>query len=642
MAENRAHQGPPPRRAGVSFKEVSQIGHVLKRVLAYTLSKNKVKAVVVVCCILFSAFVHIVNSMFLRTLIDDYIIPLTHQAQPDFGPLAWRLVRLAVLFACGIIATYAYQRLMMYITQDTMLSLRKEVFAKMESLPIGYFDTHAHGDIMSVYTNDIDTLRQMVNQTIPQLLNSSVTIILAFISMLILNIPLTILTLVMVFIMIMMAGKLGGLSSKYFTKQQMALGKVNGYIEEMMGGQKVVKVFCHEEKAVEEFSEINEDLRASASRANKLASMLMPLNANVAYISYVLCAVLGSVVAISGFTSLTLGSLVSFLTLNRNFTMPVTQISMQLSAVVMAQAGAQRVFALLDETPEDDDGKVTLVYANEAEDGTLTEAAERTGVWAWKVPAENGGEPSYVKVRGGVRFEGVDFSYVPEKQILYDINMYAKPGQKIALVGSTGAGKTTITNLITRFYDIQRGQILYDGIDITDIKKSDLRRSLGVVLQDTNLFTGTVMDNIRFGRLDATDEEVIEAAKIANADGFIRRLPEGYHTMLTGNGANLSQGQRQLLSIARATIEDAPVLILDEATSSIDTRTEMHVQAGMDALMAGRTTFVIAHRLSTIMNANCIMVVEGGHIIERGDHDELIEAKGRYYQLYTGNAVTEG
>ena len=572
----------------------------------------------------------------MQSLIDDYIVPLTQMEQPDFSPLAGALFRVGCVYAIGILCAYAYNRIMVNVSQGTMRSLRVELFEHMESLPIRYFDTHAHGDIMSVYTNDVDTLRQLISQSIPQLVNSAVTIVTTFISMFLLDLPLTLITLAMVCLMLLVTSRIAGKSAVYFARQQKDLGAVNGYIEEMMNGQKVVKVFCHEQKSLEQFRVLNEQLRDSAEKANIFSNITMPVNGNLGNISYVLCAVVGALLALNGYLGLTLGTLVSFLTLNKNSTQPVSQISQQTNSIVMAMAGAQRIFDLLDETPEEDNGYVELVNAKENPDGSLTETPERTGLWAWRHPHKAEGTVTYTKLAGDVTFNDVDFGYDPDKIVLHNIRLYATPGQKIAFVGSTGAGKTTITNLINRFYDIADGKIRYDGININKIKKPDLRRSLGMVLQDTHLFTGTVMDNIRYGRLDATDEECIAAAKLANADGFIRRLPEGYQTVLTGDGSNLSQGQRQLLSIARAAVADPPVLILDEATSSIDTRTETLVQEGMDRLMKGRTTFVIAHRLSTVKNADCIMVLEQGRIIERGTHDQLLEEKGRYYQLYTG------
>ena len=613
---------------------------VMKRVLGYMIRDYKWQFILVVVCIIGSSLMTLRGTLFLQSLIDDYILPLMQARTPDFSDLARALLLLAATYAIGILCSYSYNRLMVNITQGTMRNLRVELFTKMEALPIKYFDTHAHGDIMSVYTNDVDTLRQLISQSIPQTINSSVTLISTFISMVVLNIPLTAVTLVMVGVMLFTSSKLGAQSSKYFTKQQKDLGRVNGYIEEMMEGQKVVKVFCHEEKSIEQFKKINQELRESSDNANKFANMMMPVNANIGNISYVLCAVIGAMLALEGYLGLTLGTLVSFLTLNKNFTQPVTQLSQQMNSIVMAIAGAERVFQMMDEKPEEDNGYVELVNAREAADGTLTESRERTGLWAWKHPHKAEGTVTYTKLEGDVTFNDVDFGYNDDKIVLHNIKMYATPGQKIAFVGSTGAGKTTITNLINRFYDIQDGKIRYDNININKIKKADLRRSLGMVLQDTHLFTGTVMDNIRYGRLEATDEECVAAAKLANAHGFIKRLPEGYQTMLTGDGSNLSQGQRQLLAIARAAVADPPVLILDEATSSIDTRTEALVQEGMDRLMKGRTTFVIAHRLSTVRNSDCIMVLEQGRIIERGTHDQLIEAKGRYYQLYTGNSIS--
>lgn len=577
--------------------------------------------------------------MFMKNLIDEYITPFLLSDNPNFTPLAHAIAKVAAFYALGVLATFGYNRLMVNVTQGTLRNLRNDLFSHMEKLPIKYFDTHAHGDIMSVYTNDIDTLRQMISQSMPQLLNSGITIVSVFISMLILSIPLTIVTMVMVGIMVFCSKKSAGQSGAYFAKQQKDLGTVNGYIEEMMNGQKVVKVFCHEEENMQNFKKLNDELYISADRANTFANFLGPINAQIGNISYVICAIVGGVLALGKVGGFTLGGLASFLTFNKSFSMPINQISMQMNAIVMAMAGADRIFRLMDEKEELDEGYVTLVNAKE-EDGKLTECEERTERWAWKHTHQNDGSVDYVEVKGEVVFNGVDFGYNDEKIVLHGIKLYAKPGQKIAFVGSTGAGKTTITNLINRFYDIQDGKIRYDGININKIKKADLRRSLGIVLQDTHLFTGTVRDNIRFGKLDATDEEIVAAAKLANADSFIRRLPDGYDTMLTGDGANLSQGQRQLLAIARAAIADPPVLILDEATSSIDTRTERIVQDGMDKLMHGRTTFVIAHRLSTVRNSDCIMVLEQGRIIERGTHDELIEEKGRYYQLYTGNAIS--
>lgn len=618
--------------------DTKMLGHVMKRILGYMLKNYKFSFFMVVVCILGAALT-LRGTLFMQSLIDDYIVPLTSARTPDFSSLAAALRSLAVTYGLGVVCAYAYNRIMVNVSQGTMKKLRVELFTHMESLPVKYFDTHAHGDIMSVYTNDVDTLRQLISQSIPQVVSSAVTIVTTLVSMIVLDIPLTAVTLIMTGLMLFATSKLGGKSAAYFIRQQKDLGTVNGYIEEMMDGQKVVKVFCHEEKSLEQFRRINEELRESANLANKFSNIMMPVNGNLGNISYVLCAVVGAVMALGGNWGLTLGTLVSFLTLNKNFTQPVTQISQQMNSIVMAMAGAERIFRMLDEEPEEDHGYVELVNADMTPDGSITETKERTGIWAWKHPHREDGTITYTKLEGDVTFNDVDFGYDDNKIVLHGIRLYATPGQKIAFVGSTGAGKTTITNLINRFYDIQDGKIRYDNININKIRKPDLRRSMGMVLQDTHLFTGTVIDNIRYGRLDATDEECIAAAKLANAHGFIKRLPDGYDTMLTGDGANLSQGQRQLLSIARAAVADPPVLILDEATSSIDTRTETLVQEGMDRLMKGRTTFVIAHRLSTVRNSDCIMVLEQGRIIERGTHEELIGERGRYYQLYTGNAI---
>lgn len=614
-----------------------QLG-LLKRLGAYVFHDYGRHCLAVVILILVSVLANVQGTMFMRNLIDDYITPFLLSDHPNFSPLAHAIGKVAVFYAIGVVSTYLYNRIMVNVTQGTLKNMRDDLFSHMEKLPIRYFDSHAHGDIMSVYTNDIDTLRQMISQSAPQLINSAVTIVSVFVSMLILNIPLTVVSMIMVAIMVTGSKKAAGISGRQFGLQQKNLGAVNGYIEEMMNGQKVVKVFCHEEQAIAEFKELNDRLYESADKANTYANYLGPLNAQLGNISYVVCAVVGGALALNGIGGFTLGGLASFLTFNKSFSMPINQISMQLNAIVMAMAGADRIFRLMDEKEEEDEGYVTLVNAKE-ENGALTECEERTGRWAWKHVHQADDSVDYIELKGDVVFEDVDFGYDPKKIVLHDVNLYAQPGQKIAFVGSTGAGKTTITNLINRFYDIQEGKIRYDGINISKICKPDLRRSLGIVLQDTHLFTGTVKENIRFGKLNATDEEVVRAAKLVNADGFIRRLPNGYDTVLTGDGGSLSQGQRQLISIARAAIADPPVLILDEATSSIDTRTEQIVQDGMDRLMHGRTTFVIAHRLSTVRNSDCIMVLEQGRIIERGTHDQLIAEKGKYYQLYTGNAI---
>ncbi|MCD8374731.1 MAG: ABC transporter ATP-binding protein/permease [Oscillospiraceae bacterium] len=607
------------------------------RMIKYIFNNYRFSCITVLVCIIISALTTLIATLFMQTLIDDYITPMLSAAVPDYSPLASRIISLAAILLVGVVCAYGYNRIMVNVSQGTLKKLRLQMFGNMESLPIKYFDTHSHGDIMSVYTNDVDTLRQFINQSLPQLINSTITLVSTFVSMVVLNIPLTCVSLLVAAVMLLITMKLGGISGRYFAEQQRDLGAVNGCIEEMMSGQKVVKVFCHEEKSVEQFRALNEKLRNSANRANMIANITMPICVGLGNLSYVLCAVVGAGLALNGYTGLTIGTLITFLTLSKSFTQPITLLSQQVNSVFMAAAGAERAFALLDAEPETDEGTVTLVNAKENADGTLAEADEVTGTRAWKTESEDGAV--YTKLTGDITFDGVDFGYDDDKPVLHDIKMYATPGQKIAFVGSTGAGKTTITNLINRFYDIQDGKIHYDGVELNAIKKADLRRSLGMVLQDTHLFTGTVMENIRYGRLDATDEECIAAAQLANADGFIRRLPDGYNTLLTGDGAQLSQGQCQLLSIARAAVADPPVLILDEATSSIDTRTEALVQEGMDALMNGRTSFVIAHRLSTVRNADCIMVLEQGRIIERGTHDQLLEQKGRYYQLYTGKTA---
>lgn len=630
MPGPRGPQGPKPK--------IKNPGKLFARLMGFIFKKYLPACIIVVICIFVSVLANVQGTMFTKNLIDDYIVPLLKTGSPNYGPLLAAMGRVAVFYGIGVISTFAYSKIMIYVSQGTIKNLRVELFSHMQDLPIRYFDSHVHGDIMSIYTNDIDTLRQLISQSLPQILNSAITVVSVFVSMVILNIPLTVLTIVMVIVTTVVTKKFAGFSSRYFLAQQRDLGKVNGFIEEMLNGQKVVKVFTHEQENIEAFDKINDELFESAYNANMYSNMLGPVNAQIGNLSYVLCALAGGVMALSGFGGLTLGKLASFLTFNKSFNMPISQVSQQFNSIIMALAGCDRIFSLLDEAPETDEGYVTLVNAKE-ENGKLTETPERTGLWAWKHTHQADGSVDYKKLEGDVVFDDVDFGYVPEKIVLHDVDLFATPGQKIAFVGTTGAGKTTITNLINRFYDIADGKIRYDGININKIKKADLRHSLGIVLQDTHLFTATVMENIRYGKLDATDDEVYAAARLANADTFIRQLPDGYNTVLTGDGANLSQGQRQLLAIARAAIADPPVLILDEATSSIDTRTERIVQDGMDKLMHGRTTFVIAHRLSTVRNSDCIMVLEQGRIIERGSHDELISKKGKYYQLYTGKTA---
>lgn len=630
--------GHPMRGQRGAKPKIDNPGKLLKRLMGIVMKNYTPHVIIVIIGIFVGVFANIQGTLFTQTLIDEYIMPLLGAEHPDFSGLAQAILRVACFYAVGVLSSYVYNRVMINVSQGTMRNIRTEMFNKMESLPIKYFDTHPHGDIMSRYTNDIDTLRQMISQSIPQCFSSVITIVSVLVSMIILSVPLTITTLIMVSLMLFVTKKATGLSGRYFVAQQTAIGAVNGFVEEMMEGQKVVKVFCHEEESMARFNELNEELFESSYNANQFANMLGPINAQLGNLSYVVCAIVGGILALGNIGGLTLGGLASFLTFNKSFNMPINQVSMQFNSIVMALAGADRIFKMLDEEPEADNGYVMLVNAEEV-NGALRETQKHTGMWAWKHYHKDSDTTTYQRLEGSVVFDDVDFGYTDEKIVLHNVKMFAEPGQKIAFVGSTGAGKTTITNLINRFYDIQDGKIRYDGINVNKIKKADLRRSLGIVLQDTHLFTATVMENIRYGKLDATDEEVIAAAKLANAHEFIEKLPDGYQTLLTGDGANLSQGQRQLLAIARAAIADPPALILDEATSSIDTRTEKIVQDGMDKLMKGRTTFVIAHRLSTVKNSDCIMVLEQGRIIERGTHDQLIEEQGKYYQLYTGNAI---
>lgn len=625
--------------AAKSAPKVKNPGKILKRIFSMIFEKYSIHVIVVLICVLLNTYASIQGTLFTKTLIDDYIAPMLLKSSPDFAPLLSAIIRIAIIYLLGVGASFLQQKLMIYVAQGTLLRIREKIFSSMEKLPIKYFDTHSHGDIMSIYTNDVDTLRQLISQSLVQLVSSVVTICWTFVTMIMLSVPLTIVTCIMIALTMIASGQILKRSGENFVKQQKSIGQLNGFVEEMMTGQKVVKVFCHEQENTAEFNELNENLFISAYNANKFANSMGPISSQLGNLSYVMCAVVGGILALSTNSALTVGAVASFLALNKSFTMPINQVANQFNSIIMALAGAERVFSLMDEEPEADEGYVELVNAKIV-DGELVETDERTDKWAWKHIHQADGSIDLVPLEGDIVLDAVDFSYTGDKLVLEDVSVYAHAGQKIAFVGSTGAGKTTITNLINRFYDIQDGKIRYDGINVNKIKKGDLRRSLGMVLQDTHLFTGTVMENIRYGRLDATDEEVINAAKIANADSFIDRLPDGYNTVLTGDGGNLSQGQRQLLSIARAAVANPPALILDEATSSIDTRTEKIVQAGMDNLMKGRSTFVIAHRLSTIKNADCIVVLEHGKIIEKGSHDELMEKKGKYYRLYTGNSIT--